>query len=71
MCRSYGGKFCGCFQWKCKKSYSSLQSDPKDMPSYFRFMTCMAFKVFLKENVDVAVVEVGIGGMYDSTNIIR
>ena len=41
------------------------------MPSYFRFLTCMAFKVFLDEKVDVAVIEVGIGGMYDSTNIIR
>jgi folylpolyglutamate synthase len=30
----------------------------------------MAFSVFLREEVDVAVVEVGIGGTHDSTNII-
>ncbi|KAM5332140.1 folylpolyglutamate synthase, mitochondrial isoform 3-T3 [Glossophaga mutica] len=41
------------------------------MPSYFRFLTLMAFHVFLQEKVDLAVVEVGIGGTYDSTNIIR
>lgn len=31
----------------------------------------MAFHVFLKENVDVAIIEVGIGGLYDCTNVIR
>ncbi|XP_036892810.1 folylpolyglutamate synthase, mitochondrial isoform X2 [Sturnira hondurensis] len=41
------------------------------MPSYFRFLTLMAFHVFLQEKVDLAVVEVGIGGAYDCTNIIR
>ncbi|XP_037012134.2 folylpolyglutamate synthase, mitochondrial isoform X2 [Artibeus jamaicensis] len=41
------------------------------MPSYFRFLTLMAFHVFIQEKVDLAVVEVGIGGAYDSTNIIR
>lgn len=41
------------------------------MPPYFKFLTIMAYYVFLKENVDVAVVEVGIGGEYDCTNVIR
>uniref|UniRef100_A0A8D0PGS3 Folylpolyglutamate synthase n=1 Tax=Sus scrofa TaxID=9823 RepID=A0A8D0PGS3_PIG len=41
------------------------------MPSYFRFLTLMAFHVFLQEKVDLAVMEVGIGGAYDCTNIIR
>ncbi|NXF29488.1 FOLC protein, partial [Nyctibius bracteatus] len=41
------------------------------MPAYFRFLTIMAFHVFLQEQVDLAVVEVGIGGAYDCTNIIR
>nr|XP_024108154.2 folylpolyglutamate synthase, mitochondrial isoform X2 [Pongo abelii] len=41
------------------------------MPPYFRFLTLMAFHVFLQEKVDLAVVEVGIGGAYDCTNIIR
>nr|KAF6484518.1 folylpolyglutamate synthase [Rousettus aegyptiacus] len=41
------------------------------MPTYFRFLTLMAFHIFLQEKVDLAVVEVGIGGAYDCTNIVR
>lgn len=41
------------------------------MPAYFKFLTVMAFHVFLREKVDVAVIEVGIGGEYDCTNCIR
>ncbi|XP_048844815.1 folylpolyglutamate synthase, mitochondrial-like isoform X1 [Brienomyrus brachyistius] len=41
------------------------------MPAYFRFLTLLAFHVFLREKVDVAVIEVGIGGAYDCTNILR
>ncbi|XP_078382408.1 folylpolyglutamate synthase, mitochondrial-like isoform X2 [Oculina patagonica] len=41
------------------------------MPAYFRFLTLMSFHVFLQEKVDVVILEVGIGGAYDSTNIIR
>ncbi|VDD96029.1 unnamed protein product [Enterobius vermicularis] len=32
------------------------------MPAYFKFLTLMAFYVFIREKVDVAVIEVGIGG---------
>ncbi|CAH0600855.1 unnamed protein product [Chrysodeixis includens] len=42
-----------------------------DMPKYFAFLTVMAFNVFLKEKVDVAIVEVGIGGVVDYTNVLR
>jgi len=31
----------------------------------------MAFKVFLEENVEVAIIEVGIGGEYDCTNVLK
>ncbi|GLD51860.1 folylpolyglutamate synthase, mitochondrial isoform X1 [Lates japonicus] len=41
------------------------------MPAYFRFLTILAFHVFLQEKVDLAVIEVGIGGAYDCTNITR
>ena len=34
-------------------------------------MVVMAFDYFAKEHVDVAVIEVGMGGRLDSTNIIR
>lgn len=41
------------------------------MPPYFKFLTVMAYYVFLNERIDVAVVEVGIGGEYDCTNVFR
>jgi folylpolyglutamate synthase len=44
--------------------------DPKDKPVYFRFLTLVAFHVFLMEGVDGAVLECGVGGRYDSTNIV-
>lgn len=39
-------------------------------PSFFELTTVMAFDWFSKEKVDVAVIEVGLGGRLDSTNII-
>ena len=42
-----------------------------DRPPYFKFLTILAFNIFWKEGVDVAIMEVGIGGAYDCTNIIR
>ncbi|RKF60256.1 Folylpolyglutamate synthase [Erysiphe neolycopersici] len=42
-----------------------------ERPSYFRFLTLLSFHVFLQEKVDAAIYEVGIGGEYDSTNIVE
>jgi len=39
-------------------------------PSFFETMTMMAFDYFASESVDIAVVEVGLGGRLDSTNVI-
>lgn len=39
-------------------------------PSFFEVCVGMAFEYFAKEKVDVAVIEVGLGGRLDSTNII-
>ena len=38
-------------------------------PSFFELATSMAFHYFAEEQVDVAVVEVGLGGRLDCTNI--
>ncbi len=38
--------------------------------TFFEIATAMAFKYFSDEQVDIAVVEVGLGGRLDSTNII-
>ena len=39
-------------------------------PSFFEITTAMAFDYFNRENVRVAVIETGLGGRLDSTNII-
>jgi len=52
---------------KLKKS-ENLERD--GMPTYFRFMTLMALHYFMSKDVKIAILEVGVGGEYDSTNII-
>lgn len=39
-------------------------------PSFFELTTAMAFKYFAEQKVDIAVIEVGLGGRLDCTNII-
>jgi len=39
-------------------------------PSFFEITVAMAFDYFAKQKVDIAVIEVGLGGRFDSTNII-
>ena len=39
-------------------------------PSFFETMTMMAFDYFVREQVDIAVIEVGLGGRLDSTNVL-
>ncbi|KAI1090225.1 FolC bifunctional protein [Rostrohypoxylon terebratum] len=43
---------------------------PRSKPFYFRFLTLLALHAFVREGVTTAVVECGIGGEYDSTNIL-
>ncbi|KAF4546074.1 Folylpolyglutamate synthetase [Lasiodiplodia theobromae] len=45
-------------------------SAPGTKPVYFRFLTIMALHAYLREGVDAAVIECGIGGEHDSTNVI-
>ncbi len=51
-----------------KKAGPALPADFS--PSFFELTTTMAFSYFAENNVDVALVEVGLGGRLDSTNII-
>lgn len=39
-------------------------------PSFFELTTIMAFEYFAREKVDIAIIEVGLGGLLDTTNII-
>ena len=49
--------------------WNNTQNSPLT-PSFFELTTAMAFKYFADQHVDVAVVEVGLGGRLDCTNII-
>ena len=49
-----------------------LKQLPEDIrPSFFEFTTIMAFEYFYQQKVDFAIIEVGLGGRLDSTNIIK
>ena len=39
-------------------------------PTFFELVTACSFVAFKQMGVDIAIIEVGIGGMYDSTNVI-
>jgi len=44
--------------------------DPKRTFTFFDFTTALAFEYFRKNNVDIALIEVGLGGRLDSTNVV-
>jgi dihydrofolate synthase / folylpolyglutamate synthase len=46
------------------------KADQKEPPTFFEFVTAMALIYFFREKVDLAVMEVGLGGRLDATNII-
>jgi dihydrofolate synthase/folylpolyglutamate synthase len=39
-------------------------------PTFFEMTTAIAFLHFVESNVDVAVIEVGLGGRFDATNVV-
>lgn len=43
----------------------------EDKPTEFELITAIAFQLFFEENCDIVVLEVGMGGRLDSTNIIN
>ncbi|OHB76009.1 MAG: hypothetical protein A2Z25_21915 [Planctomycetes bacterium RBG_16_55_9] len=42
-----------------------------DAPTFFEIMTALAFMYFVDKAVDIAVIETGLGGRLDSTNVIQ
>jgi dihydrofolate synthase/folylpolyglutamate synthase len=42
-----------------------------DAPTFFEIMTALAFMYFADKNVDIAIIETGLGGRLDSTNVIQ
>ena len=49
----------------------AMEKMPIGAPSYFEILIAMAFKYFADKKVDVAVVEVGMGGEFDGTNTLN
>jgi dihydrofolate synthase/folylpolyglutamate synthase len=43
----------------------------EDLPTHFEALTLLAFRHFQREGVEVAVLEVGLGGRWDCTNIVE
>ena len=53
------------FVSKYKPDFDRIQ------PSFFEMTVALAFDYFANENVDIAIIETGLGGRLDSTNVIR
>src|ERR1700752_1701117 len=53
------------FVVKNKKGFEKIE------PSFFEWTVGLAFNYFADEKVDIAIIEVGLGGRLDSTNVIR
>ncbi len=47
------------------------QETPEDVITFFEYMTAIALRYFLEKKVDVAVIEVGLGGRLDATNALK
>lgn len=63
-----------------QKPYSNLYPYAKEIfekcksmekPTYFEFLTALAYLVFAQEKVDFAIMEVGMGGRFDAVNVVR
>lgn len=55
------------YVYEIKEAAEKMQ----EKPTVFEVLTAVAFKYFYDENVDFVVLEVGLGGRYDATNLIE
>jgi len=60
--RSDGARLIGRLRSEIEKSLE---------PTYFEFLTALAFFFFEEQRVDFAVMEVGMGGRFDATNVVK
>ena len=49
----------------------SRQLNPDTPPTFFDALTAMALLLFHESDVDVSILETGLGGRLDSTNVVR
>lgn len=57
--------------WDCWDQLRDKVTEELPMPGLFQFLTLLAFNIFTNEKVDVGIIEVGLGGTNDSTNVIK
>ena len=48
-----------------------LADSMTESPTEFELVCCIAFEYFLRQNCDIVVLEVGMGGAFDATNVIE
>lgn len=58
-------------EWMCFFVEKYQEAIEQIQPSFFEITVAMAFKYFEEQKVDYAVIETGLGGRLDSTNIIQ
>lgn len=56
---------------KVQRVYKEIKEDGEEPPRFFEVLTAMGFLYFLKEKVDLVILETGIGGRFDATNVIK
>ncbi len=61
------GKYMGII----KKYADEMDKDGFGRPTVFEHITALAFLYFAQNNVDYAVIEVGLGGRFDATNVVK
>lgn len=54
-----------------KTMTASLERDGLPHPSYFEFLFLMGMVIFRKAGIEVAVLETGLGGRFDATNVVE
>lgn len=57
--------------WEQIQQHTQREGDGPRIPGYPGFLALMALYTFVQEGVDVAIIETGIGGENDSTNVIQ
>jgi len=56
---------------KVRKTAEDMHADGYPAASFFELLTAIAFKIFANSNVEIAIIETGVGGTLDSTNVIE
>lgn len=60
-----------CYLAQVKSAIENIQYDKEPLnPTFFEVYTVLAFTYFYQKKVDIAVIEVGLGGRLDATNVI-